>query len=342
METVILRVTDGSSDEEQRALQKAADCIRGGGLVAFPTETVYGLGGNALDAEAAKKIYAAKGRPSDNPLIVHLATPDEAEKYAFTTAEYYRLAERFMPGPLTVIMKRREMIPLTVTGGLDTVALRVPSHRTAHALIRASGVPIAAPSANISGRPSPTGFPHVVQDLYGRIDAMIGGGETEIGVESTIVSLVTEKPCLLRPGRITPEQLREVLPDLTVSSAVMGRYEGAPLSPGMRYKHYAPRAAVTVLDGDYAAIVRFLETKTDAGKLCFDGDAEIAAMPHALTYGREGDPLSQAKQLFARLREFDDDGFITDIYARMPSTEGVGLAVFNRLVRAAGFHIIKL
>ena len=323
-------------------IERAGEIIKSGGLVAFPTETVYGLGGSALDPEAAAKIYAAKGRPSDNPLIIHLSDPSEADEYAFTTPEYYRLADRFMPGPLTVIMKKRDNIPYTVTGGLDTVAVRVPSHPTANALLRAAGVPIAAPSANLSGKPSPTCASHVVRDMFGRIDAIIAGGDSDIGVESTIVTLAGEKPCVLRPGFVTPEELREILPDLTVSPAVTGKYEGAALSPGMKYKHYSPRAEVTVLDGDYGTIVAFLSERPEAGKLCFEDDAEILSMPNSAPYGRSGDPASQAKRLFAMLRDFDDSEFVTEIYARMPSREGVGLAVFNRLIRAAGFNVKKL
>ena len=321
---------------------RAGEMIKSGGLVAFPTETVYGLGANALDAEASAKIYAAKGRPSDNPLIIHLADPSDAEKYAFTTPEFQRLAERFMPGPLTVIMKKREIIPRTVTGGLDTVAVRVPSHPTANALIRAAGVPIAAPSANLSGKPSPTSAAHVVRDMFGRIDAIIGGSDAEIGVESTIVTLAGEVPCVLRPGFVTPEELREVLPEVEVSPAVTGRYEGVPLSPGMRYKHYSPRASVTILDGEYSHIAAFLADRPECGKLCFAGDAEILAMPNSREYGEKDDPSSQAHLLFSRLREFDDLPEITEIYARKPSSGGVGLAVLNRLIRAAGFNVKTL
>ncbi|MBQ7161903.1 MAG: Sua5/YciO/YrdC/YwlC family protein, partial [Clostridia bacterium] len=195
------------------------------------------------------------------------------------------------------------------------------------------------PSANLSGKPSPTCTAHVVRDMFGRIDAIIGGGDCDIGVESTIVTLAGDAPCVLRPGFVTPDELREVLPDVTVSSAVTGKYDGAPLSPGMRYKHYSPRAEVTILDGDYQDIVGFLKEKPDAGKLCYEGDALILALPNSFPCGRENDPASQAKHLFARLREFDDMPGMKEIYARMPSSEGVGLAVFNRLIRAAGFKV---
>lgn len=321
-------------------IRRAGEIIKSGRLVAFPTETVYGLGANALDADAAKKIYAAKGRPSDNPLIIHLADASDAVEYAHTIPAFDLLAKRFMPGPLTVILPKRDNIPNEVTGGLNSVAIRVPVHPTANALIRAAGVPIAAPSANISGRPSPTRTEHVVRDMNGRIDMIIGGGDCDVGVESTIISLATETPCVLRPGKITVEELKEVIPNVILSSAVMGKYEGAPLSPGMRYKHYSPCASVIVLEGDYNKIVEFLSDKPYAGKLCFEGDTEIKAMPNALVCGSEENAESQAKLLFALLREFDEKPEIKEIYARMPQSRGVGLAVFNRLIRAAGFTTI--
>ena len=335
-------ITEIIRQPDEDALKRAGEILRNGGLVAFPTETVYGLGANALDADAAKKIYAAKGRPSDNPLIIHIADPHDAEKFAYTNEAYYALADRFMPGPLTVILPKRDNIPNAVTGGLDSVAVRVPVHPTANALIRHAGVPIAAPSANVSGRPSPTRTDHVVCDMDGRIDMIIGGGDCEVGVESTIITLVTDTPCVLRPGKITVEELCEVLPDVTLSSAVMGKYEGAPLSPGMRYKHYSPSASVTIIDGDYKSIVSFLSQRPESGKLCFDGDTEIIAMPNTLICGSEHDAESQARMLFARLREFDDRPEIKEIYARMPQSDGMGLAVFNRLIRAAGFTVITL
>lgn len=335
-------ITEIIRQPDEASLQRAGEILRNGGLVAFPTETVYGLGANALDADAAKKIYAAKGRPSDNPLIIHIADPKDAEKFAHTVPAYYALAERFMPGPLTVILPKRDNIPGEVTGGLDSVAVRVPVHPTANALIRYAGVPIAAPSANLSGRPSPTRTDHVVCDMDGRIDMIIGGGDCDVGVESTIISLVTDIPCVLRPGKITVDELREVLPDVILSSAVMGKYEGAPLSPGMRYKHYSPSAAVSILDGEYTDIVEFLSQHPEAGKLCFEGDLEIINMPNSLICGSENDAESQAKILFAQLREFDDRPEIKEIYARMPKSDGVGLAVFNRLIRAAGFTVITL
>ena len=336
MNTRIL-FSDNDSD-----LKQAAKIIINGGLVAFPTETVYGLGGNALDEKSSEKIYKAKGRPSDNPLIIHLAFPGDASNYSVVNDEYLALAREFMPGPLTVILPKKDNIPYKTTGGLDSVAIRVPEHKTAHRLIELAGVPIAAPSANISGKPSPTSTSHVIADMMGKIDAIISGDNSEVGVESTIISLVTDVPTILRPGAVTLEMIKEILPNVQLSSAVLGKYEGAPLSPGMRYKHYSPNANVTILEGDYEKIVEFLSKQTDSGKLCFEEDTEILSMKNSISYGSKNDSLSQANRLFSCLRDFDTKNEITQIYSRMPSKDGVGLAVLNRLIRAAGFNIIKL
>ena len=327
---------------KENEIEKAAECVRAGGLCVFPTETVFGLGANALDENAAKKIYEAKGRPSDNPLIVHLSEPVEAELYAYTTEDYYRLAKAFMPGPLTVIMKARDVIPKTVTGGLDTVAVRVPSYSVAHELIRKAGVPIAAPSANISGRPSPTRVEHVIEDMNGRADIILGGENCEVGVESTIITLCAQRPTVLRPGYITLGQLKTVCPDTVVSEAVLGKYEGQALSPGMRYKHYAPKAKVIILDGTQEAFYNAVPKSGDVGILCFDTDEKLKTLRNAKTYGAAKDSNMQAKMLFECLRSFDKDDTIKRIYARMPSDEGVGLAVLNRLIRAAGFNVRKV
>lgn len=323
-------------------LNKAAEVIKKGGLVAFPTETVYGLGANALDPDAAKKIYSAKGRPSDNPLIIHLAIAEDADKYACTNDVYYRLAEKFMPGPLTVIMQKRDNIPFEVTGGLESVAVRVPSDEIAHRFISVCGVPIAAPSANLSGKPSPTTTAHVIADMFSRIDMIIAGNKCDIGVESTIISLCEEKPTLLRPGKITPEELKTVCPDLEIAEAVLHRFEGRVQSPGMKYKHYAPRAKLELLDGSSEQLVGFCSDKKDCGILYYKEDKELQNMPHSLCIGSRDDPCEQAHLLFENLRRFDEDEGITHIYAPLPSTDGVGLAVVNRLIRAAGFDVIKL
>ena len=324
-------------------LVPAAEIIKQGGLVAFPTETVYGLGANALDGKAAEKIYRAKGRPSDNPLIVHLAFPWEAQRYCLTSRLFYRLAEVFMPGPLTVIMPKRACVPDTVTGGLDTVGIRIPSHPAAHDLIDLCGVPIAAPSANISGRPSPTAFRHVLNDLEGRVDAIIDGGESLFGVESTIIKLTDRDDTvqLLRPGAITVEMLSLICPNVTVDPAVTEKYDGAPLAPGMKYRHYAPSQPLTVLDGDDESVYAFLKGRK-CGIICFDGDLPFVPGLATVSCGSREDGFRQAHRLFSCLRFFDGRDDVTEIYARMPARDGIGLAVFNRLIKASGFNVIKL
>lgn len=322
-------------------LKEAADVILSGGLVAFPTETVYGLGANALDPDAAKKIYEAKGRPSNNPLIIHLAKPEDAEQYCITNETYYKLAERFMPGPLTVILPKKDNIPYEVTGGLETVAARVPSDPVAHRFIELAGVPIAAPSANLSTKPSPTMAGHVIMDLNYRIDMIIAGDDCDIGVESTIITL-SPKPKLLRPGLITVEELREICPDIEISDAVLNQHNGRPESPGMMYKHYSPRAEVILLRGCEESRHRLLAGRGDCGMLCYDEDTDLLKNKYAMSIGSKNDPKAQAKNLFARLREFDEIEKVTQIYAPVTASDGIGLAVLNRLIRAAGFKIIDL
>ncbi len=326
-------------------IDEAARCIREGGLVIFPTETVYGLGASALDGGAAKKIYAAKGRPSDNPLICHLSSADEAEKYCETNELYYRLAGRFMPGPLTVILPKRlykngvPIIPDAVTGGLPNVAIRVPSNMVAHNLIVAAGVPIAAPSANLSGSPSPTTLRHVIQDMAGRVDIIIDGGESEIGLESTVVAISGSEIKLLRPGAVTAEDLRKVCGHITVDRSVYEKFDGVPLSPGMKYRHYAPNARVIMLDGEDEEVYAYLADKRDCGILCYDEDTLLLRRPNSLSMGKKDDHITQAHRLFSCLRDFDGVGVI---YTRMPSRDGIGLAVFNRLIKAAGYEVITL
>lgn len=329
-------------------LAHPAEVIRAGGLVIFPTETVYGLGGNALDPEAAGKIYAAKGRPSDNPLIIHIAFFEEAERYTYTTPLYYRLAETFMPGPLTVILPARPCIPGTVTAGLPTVAVRCPSHPVAHALIAAAGVPIAAPSANLSGSPSPTCCAHVIDDMRGRVDIILNGGDCDIGLESTIVKIEEDESLtLLRPGAITPADLSAVCPRLTVAPAVLGTLAPGErvLSPGMKYKHYAPAVPFSLLDGDASQCAAYLSAQTgEFGVLCYDEDAgALSGIPgcHLFPIGAKSHPETLAHRLFYLLREADKAG-LSALYAPLPNPDGLGLALYNRMIRAAAHHIIKL
>ncbi len=342
MHTKFVTVTDPVSGEP--LLREAAELLRAGGLVVFPTETVYGLGGNGLDTDAAKKIYAAKGRPSDNPLILHLSDPKEAELYAYTNELYYRLARAFMPGPLTVVLPKREIVPASATGGLETVALRCPAHPIAHRLIELAKIPIAAPSANLSGKPSPTHAEHVREDLDGRVDMLIDGGECEIGLESTIVSIHGDTLTLLRPGGITYDALCMVAPHVEVADAVLHKLaeNERPLSPGMKYRHYAPTSPVVLLCGDEARVLEFLqeEQKRKAcAILCYDEEKDRLIDHLLIPIGARNDIAAQARTLFDALRRADATEAEL-IYAHLPPTEGLGLALYNRMIRAAA-HTIK-
>ena len=327
---------------------KACNILKRGGIVAIPTETVYGLGGDATRDEAAKKIYAAKGRPSDNPLIIHIADPADAEQYAVTNTLYYRLAKAFMPGPLTVILPKRDIVPTSVTGGLDTVAVRCPSHPVAHRLIELAKIPIAAPSANLSGKPSPTSSAHVAQDMDGRVDMILDGGDCEIGLESTIVKIDGDTLTLLRPGGITYDALCMVCEHVTVADAVTHQLaEGErPLSPGMKYRHYAPTAPVVLLDGDANAVLRFLQAEQSTKQcavLCYDEEIpHLQGGARLFAIGSAHDLQTQAHRLFAVLREVDDHPEITAVYAHLPPREGLGLALYNRSIRAAAHTVKKI
>ena len=342
--TKVIKIDPINPEPDKIAL--AADVIRHGGLVALPTETVYGLGADATDADAAKKIYAAKGRPSDNPLIIHIADPEDAEKYAHTSDIYYRLAKAFMPGPLTVIMPKRDIIPSSVTGGLDSVAVRCPSHPIARELIAASGVAIAAPSANLSGSPSPTSAEHVISDLDGRVDVIIDGGACEIGLESTIVKIDGDSLTLLRPGGITYDALLCVCNKVAIAPAVTDKLaeNERPLSPGMKYRHYAPSAPLVLLDGEYEKVLKFMadaQKTQNCAIICFDEDADILLNKNLITIGKKDDQAAQASKLFAALR--DADKLTADtIYAHLPTKDGIGLALYNRMIRAAAHTIKKI
>ena len=344
LQTQVVTIKDPQVGEQ--ALARAGEIIRSGGLVVFPTETVYGLGGDATNAGAAQKIYAAKGRPSDNPLIIHIEKPSDAEKYCITNDFYYRLAEKFMPGPLTVILPKKDMIPSTVTGGLDTVAVRCPAQPVARALIAAAGVPIAAPSANLSGKPSPTTAEHVIRDMMGRVDMVIDGGECEIGLESTIVSLHGGCATLLRPGAITYDALCCVCDRVEVAAAVSHQLteNERPLSPGMKYKHYAPAAPFVLLDGADQNVLHFLQeqqSKERCAILCYDEEIPYLLSQNLLPIGSKADLSVQAHRLFAALRQTDDMQ-VDIIYGHLPPMEGIGLALYNRMIRAAAHTIQKV
>lgn len=338
METVLLKNTEED-------IARAGAILREGGLVAIPTETVYGLAANALDGRAVAKIFTAKGRPQDNPLIVHIGQLSQWESLVREIPpRAMALAKAYWPGPLTIILPKSDIIPDEVSAGLDTVAVRFPSMRTAQKIISAAGVPLAAPSANLSGSPSPTCARHTMDDMRGRIDAVLDGGDCNFGVESTVITLATEVPRLLRPGAVTPEELRAVLGEIAIDDAVMGQLkEGVKAaSPGMKYKHYSPKAEVTIIKSDLKAFCEFtekLKNKHGVFALCFDGEEAAIPLP-CVTYGREDDALTQSHRLFTALRELDEKGAQV-VYARCPSTDGVGMAVYNRLLRAAGFSVME-
>ena len=348
METELIRAVplDARADAD---LARAAKIIRDGGLVVFPTETVYGLGADATSAPAAAKIYSAKGRPSDNPLIIHVARPEDATRYTETNATYDALARAFMPGPLTVILRSKENIPKTTRGGLDTVAVRCPSHPVAHRLIELAGVPIAAPSANLSGSPSPTDVAHVIDDMRGRVDMIIDGGASEFGLESTIVKVEDDGSLtLLRPGRITPEELSAVIPVVHIADAVTEQLKDGEvaLSPGMKYRHYAPKCPVFLLDGRPDAVAEYLKTREGhIAVIAYTEDIAPlrGACPGADFYdfGARADELAQAHRLFYLLREADKKDYDA-VYAPLPPTDGVGLALYNRMIRAAAHQIVRL
>ncbi len=344
MITEFVKITDTTAPEAISAIEKAAEIIKNGGLVVMPTETVYGLGGNGLAASAAKKIYAAKGRPADNPLIIHIADPDEAEKYCHVSPLYRDLARAFMPGPLTVIMPKKDIIPLSVTAGLETVAVRCPDHPVANALIRAAGVPIAAPSANLSGKPSPTTAEYVMEDMKGRVDMVIDGGESEIGLESTIVMIKNDTLTLLRPGAVTYDALCMVSEKVEIAGSVleMLKENEKPLSPGMKYKHYAPSTPLILLDGEEENVLGFLEGEIKNKKcaiLCYDEECDLLKGACLLPIGTKEDLNAHAHTLFTSLRDADKLG-CDIIYAHLPPKKGLGLALYNRMIRAAA-HTIK-
>ncbi|MCD7947371.1 MAG: threonylcarbamoyl-AMP synthase [Oscillospiraceae bacterium] len=325
-------------------LAAAADILRGGGVLAIPTETVYGLAADGFQPQAVEKIFEAKGRPQDNPLILHIPDPDWLGRCCAEIPDVaYTLAARFWPGPLTLILKRRADVPDVVTGGLGTVGVRCPDHPLARALILRADTPLAAPSANRSGRPSPTTAAHVLEDLGGRIDGVLDGGACSVGVESTILDLTVSPPCLLRPGGVSLEALRDCIGAITVDDAVYRPMEEGehPRAPGMQYRHYAPVAPVTVVRGPPTRAAGYIlaHAPPGAGVIAFDEWAGAFAGYTVRTLGPRADGAAQARGLFAALRAFDHTT-VTEIWAMCPDERGVGLAVANRLRKAAGFHII--
>lgn len=349
MITEIFRIDRPDTEEAKATLSHAAEVLRGGGLVVFPTETVYGLGADATDATAAARIYAAKGRPSDNPLIVHIEDPAQASDYAATGEVYDRLATAFMPGPLTVIMPVKPSIPSTVTAGLSTVAIRCPSHPVARALLHEAGIPIAAPSANLSGSPSPTCARHVAEDMTGRVDVILDGGDSEIGLESTIVKIEEDGSLtLLRPGAITPSMLTQVVPTLHIAKAVLAALpEGETvLSPGMKYRHYAPKTEFILLSGTREQIAAYAKEQTGkCGILCYEEDSSFFepyfTADHCIVWGKQDDIQGQARRLFTLLRESDKLG-LDRIFAPLPPKQELGMALYNRMIRAAAHQIVYL
>lgn len=343
METKVFVARDNYIKDEE--LKEASAVIRSGGLVAFPTETVYGLGGDATNPEASRKIYAAKGRPSDNPLIVHIADFSQLRNIvAEVPQEAEKLAEAFWPGPLTMILRKNEVIPYETTGGLDTVAIRMPSHPVARAFLQDSGCMIAAPSANTSGRPSPTTAQHVWEDLHGKIEILLDGGPVGIGIESTIVDLSEERPMILRPGFITQEMLSAVLGDVGMDPGLASENsKRPPKAPGMRYRHYAPKADLTLVEGTMEEVISKINALTreaqamgkSVGVLATEENKDRYVADHVIVIGQRQDEAEIARHLFDVLRQFDDLQ-VDLIYSESFAAAGVGQAIMNRLLKAAG------
>lgn len=332
------------SANELNTAQIAADIIKNGGLVAIPTETVYGLGANGLDENAVAKIFLAKGRPQDNPLILHVSDPEDMERFCHSIPDCaYALTKAFWPGPLTLVLPARDNVPKCTTAGLPTVAVRCPDNEVTRQIIRLAGVPVAAPSANLSGKPSTTTAQHVLHDHNGKIDAIVDGGPCRVGVESTIVDLTEDRPRLLRPGGITPEQLLEVLGDLVVDKAVTAQIDKDAVvkAPGMKYRHYAPECEIIIVSGSREKAAEYIRRHFVPGDrvLCFTEELPLYAGCAPLSYGEESDVASLSAGLFAALRELDDPS-IHRVYARCPIGGGMAYAVQNRLKKAAAFHIV--
>ena len=352
METKYIVLPGGIlSEEDDRALRLAGETMKQGGLVAFPTETVYGLGGDALNPESSRKIYAAKGRPSDNPLIVHICCLEDIYRIVSDFPEAAgKAAQAFWPGPLTMILPKSDAVPKETTGGLDTVAVRFPSHPVAQKLIAYSGGYVAAPSANLSGRPSPTLAKYVAQDMDGRIDWIIDGGPVGIGLESTIVDMTVDPPQILRPGYVTAQDLAGVLGQVDMDITILRDDSGqAPKAPGMKYRHYAPKGELLIVRGNPLEVAKYINEC--AGRDAQKGEkvGVIATLEELSSYradvvksvGSRTDEESIARELYRILREFDDEG-VTRIYSEAFDSDGLGQAIMNRLLKAAGHHVVDL
>ena len=349
MNTKILKIDENNIDTE--AIREAGEIMKKGGLVAFPTETVYGLGGDALNENSSAKIYAAKGRPSDNPLIVHISNMGALPKIVREIPrEAYLLAEKYWPGPLTMIFNKSDVVPYATTGGLDTVAVRMPSNRTARALIDAAGGYVAAPSANRSGRPSPTVAKYVIEDLNGQIEMIIDGGEVNIGLESTIIDLSESRPTILRPGYITEEMLEEAIGQVDVDKTIIDNQAGqAPKAPGMKYRHYAPKGNLTIVEGEPSAVVEYINDQVETlqkegiktGVIATDETAAKYLGGDVKSAGKRQNEEEIARHLFRILREFDDDE-VQVMFAESFPHEGIGQAIMNRLLKAAGHQVVRV
>lgn len=348
MQTII---ADMTNQIEEKDMELAGEILRRGGLVAFPTETVYGLGANALDEQASFKIYEAKGRPSDNPLIVHIARMEDLYRIVEEVPEAARkLAEKYWPGPLTMIFRKKEIVPYGTTGGLDTVAVRMPDHPIALRMILAGGGYIAAPSANTSGRPSPTTAQHVAEDMNGKIEMILDGGSVGIGVESTIVDLSGEVPMILRPGYINKEMLEEVIGQVEVDPTLLSSgCTQRPKAPGMRYKHYAPKADMMIVEGEEEKVIAYINERISEelkegrcpGVIASDETMNRYCGPAVKSMGSRKDELSISRHLYAVLREFDEQQ-VSCIFSEAFETPQLGQAIMNRMIKAAGHQIIRV
>ncbi len=329
--------------DNAQGIKKAAEILKNGGIVAIPTETVYGLAASAYDEDAIKKIFEAKGRPQDNPLIVHISDLDMAKEIVEDfNPDAKLLAEKFWSGPLTIILKRNSKIPKVVSAGLDTLAIRMPSNEVARELILSSGLPLAAPSANTSGSPSPTSAEHVLADLDGKIDAVIMSKPCNVGVESTVISLAEKPYRILRPGAVTTEEIKALLPDTVVDKAILEEIKNDQkvASPGMKYKHYSPKTKLFLVEGESEDFCSFVNQQVDSLAVCFDEEKDKITIKK-LPYGKSGDDSEKAKHLFDILRKVDKTG-VSTVFVHAPRKEGIGLAVYNRLIRAAAFKVINL